>query len=783
MRKFVFAFIVICALPNLLFSQWKRVQGIPKPYNDGYYLDVYFLESNPQYGWICGYNGVVLRTTDGGNNWDYAIIPNAYQLESIFFVNEKIGYTSGLVSNMDTYGAIYKSTDGGKSWFNVSPPGYSVDIWGNIFLDANTGFAIGGGCGDEQQFYKTTDGGKSWKVFYGNYYNSGLSDILFDQNGIGYASSSGAIWRTTDLGNTWQIFCITGSNDWQEEITLSGQTFLLPYSGGCTGGNGGGGMRISTDMGKSWRNHELGIPMFGSFLLSPKKGWVVGWQQAIYYTSDAGNTWELKNCGIDKGIDLDDIWCINDTTAFVVGKGVWKLTRLDTAKPEIVASQNPACQGDTVILSATKNYENYKWSTGETSPQIKVTKPGEYWLYAYNTICDTGTSEKLNVIFYPKIPLTLQVSDTSNLCQGDTVKVSIKENFQNYNWSTGETTKEILITQSGKYYITASDSNGCSSKDSINIFIAPLPDPKINVNGSVNFCVGDSTELESAYDYPFYEWYEETSTQPISNDKKIKIGSSGRYKLKVRNIYNCESESDYIDIIVRPDTNKLAFSIKETELNFDSTNFPNMIFKTIIIKNQSWEDQIITDIYILHNKAFSIPQSQFPIFIKAFDSAEVRVCYYPSQMGTERDTLILNDVCWPHYLPMVAVAVPNTYIANTKCNIQIKLTTEDLQPVYEKAMINQPYPNPTQSIITIPITIESKSQLDFTSIPIPIFMYNLYGEKIMSAYIKVENSEIIGTTNYYNIQAIFDLSKLSNGIYIISIDGINKQIFKVMKEN
>ncbi|HRT68268.1 MAG TPA: YCF48-related protein, partial [Bacteroidota bacterium] len=315
MRKFVFAFIVICALPNLLFSQWKRVQGIPKPYNDGYYLDVYFLESNPQYGWICGYNGVVLRTTDGGNNWDYAIIPNAYQLESIFFVNEKIGYTSGLVSNMDTYGAIYKSTDGGKSWFNVSPPGYSVDIWGNIFLDANTGFAIGGGCGDEQQFYKTTDGGKSWKVFYGNYYNSGLSDILFDQNGIGYASSSGAIWRTTDLGNTWQIFCITGSNDWQEEITLSGQTFLLPYSGGCTGGNGGGGMRISTDMGKSWRNHELGIPMFGSFLLSPKKGWVVGWQQSIYYTSDAGNTWELKNCGIDKGIDLDDIWCINDTTA------------------------------------------------------------------------------------------------------------------------------------------------------------------------------------------------------------------------------------------------------------------------------------------------------------------------------------------------------------------------------------------------------------------------------------------------------------------------------------
>ena len=326
MRKFILAFFLLCAIPNLLFSQWKRVTNIPKPFDEGYYLDVYFLESNPQYGWTCGYNGVVLRTTDGGNSWDYAIIPFAYQLESIFFVNEKVGYTSGLVGSTIPGGAIFKSVDGGKTWFNVSPPG-NVDIWGNIFLDANTGFAIGGGCGNEQQFYKTTNGGNSWIPLYDNYYDSGLSDIMFDPNGIGYASSSGVIWRTTDVGRTWQVFSITGPNDWQEEITLSGQTFLLPYSSGCTGSDGGGGWRYSTDMGKTWKNQEMGIPMFGAFLLSPNKGWVVGWRESVYYTSDAGTTWELKNCGIDKGTDLDDIWCVNDTTVFIVGEGVWKLPR------------------------------------------------------------------------------------------------------------------------------------------------------------------------------------------------------------------------------------------------------------------------------------------------------------------------------------------------------------------------------------------------------------------------------------------------------------------------
>lgn len=780
MKKIIYALLILVALPNLLFSQWKRVEGIPKPYDNHYYLDVYFLESNPQYGWICGYNGVVLRTTDGGENWDYAIIPFAYQLESIFFVNEKVGYTSGLTASIGAQGAIFKSTDGGKSWANVSPPGF-IDIWGNIFLNENVGFAIGGGCGNEQQFYKTTNGGKSWSAFYENYYDSGLSDVIFDENsGVGYAASSGAIWRTTDFGNTWQIFAITGSRDWQEEITLSGQTFLLPYSGGCTGDAGGGGMRISTDMGRTWNNYELGVPMFGSFLLSPNEGWVVGWNKSIYYTSDAGSNWELRNCGIENGIDLDDIWCIDDTTAFVVGIGVWKLTSLDTAKPEIIASQNPACPGDTVILSAKKDYESYRWSTGDTTAQLKITEPGEYWLFAYNTICDTGTSEKYFVNFYPKSNLTLQVSDTSNLCEGDTVIVSILEDFQNYNWSTGETSKVVNITQSGKYYISVIDSNGCTVRDSIDIFIAPLPDPKIIVNGRVDFCVGDSTELESAYDYLFYEWYERSSIMPISNEKKIKIGSSGHYKLKVRNIYNCEKESEYIEIIVRPDTNKFAFSLKESEFDLGSTKFPNIKCKMITVKNQSWEDQIITDVYIAKNTAFSIPQSQFPIFIKANDSAEIQICYYPSAIGFERDTIMLNDVCWPHYVPLVAESMPNVYIANSICDVQIKLTTENLEIKYERALIGQPYPNPSESSISLPITLESKSEIDLNSLPITL--YNLYGEEIQKPVLTIYHIQRQGEINYYYLKAVFDLSKYQNGIYFISVDGMNKQIFKVIKD-
>ncbi len=126
---------------------------------------------------------------------------------------------------------------------------------------------------------------------------------------------------TNDYGVTWNFFSTSGNYDWQEDIHLSGNTFLVPYSTDCGGGGGNGGARISTDFGVTWRQKSFGTSMFGSFLLDNKRGWVVGWNRSAYYTSDAGVTWENKNCGITPGADLDDLRFTNDTTGFVVGVG------------------------------------------------------------------------------------------------------------------------------------------------------------------------------------------------------------------------------------------------------------------------------------------------------------------------------------------------------------------------------------------------------------------------------------------------------------------------------
>ena len=94
-------------------AQWVKAQ-LPAPYSTGYYLDIFFLDSDPNYGWACSLEGYVVRTTDGGTTWAGVRVPIRAQnlgpdLESIQFLTPQIGYTSGPAG-------IYRSYNGGASW-------------------------------------------------------------------------------------------------------------------------------------------------------------------------------------------------------------------------------------------------------------------------------------------------------------------------------------------------------------------------------------------------------------------------------------------------------------------------------------------------------------------------------------------------------------------------------------------------------------------------------------------------------------------------------------------
>ncbi|MDZ7623914.1 MAG: YCF48-related protein [Ignavibacteriaceae bacterium] len=67
---------------------------------------LYFVDSD--FGYVVGDSGYVLRTTDGGLNWETTQLDSTINLNSIHFSNPYTGFIVG------GFGSIYKTTNVGK---------------------------------------------------------------------------------------------------------------------------------------------------------------------------------------------------------------------------------------------------------------------------------------------------------------------------------------------------------------------------------------------------------------------------------------------------------------------------------------------------------------------------------------------------------------------------------------------------------------------------------------------------------------------------------------------
>lgn len=130
------------------------------------------------------------------------------------------------------------------------------------------------------------------------------------------------------------------------------------------------------------------------------------------------------------------------------------------------------CPGDSAKLSAMPELPNYTyiWSNGAKTSSIMIGDSALYWVKIFNENgCYDSTSIKLNQYSSPKIRL---FTDIDNIISKGLTKVIKSDSYGKklvLNWSTGEATSNITIKDAGKYFITAIDSNGCTSKDSIEI--------------------------------------------------------------------------------------------------------------------------------------------------------------------------------------------------------------------------------------------------------------------------------------------------------------------------
>ena len=120
----------------------------------------------------------------------------------------------------------------------------------------------------------------------------------------------------------------------------------------------------------------------------------------------------------------------------------------------------------------------------------------------------------------PETPLT--VTGDTELCPGETTEISAPAGYT-YQWSNGETSQNITVSESGVYSVIIEDGDGCLGfSETVVISIIEETMPEITAMGDETFCLGGSVTLTST-EAGGYTWPDGSSTQ------SIEVFESGTY--------------------------------------------------------------------------------------------------------------------------------------------------------------------------------------------------------------------------------------------------------------
>ena len=310
--------LLLVSAGKLKAQQWRELHtGVTE---DLY--DVCCIDTNTVF--VCGQNGVILKTTDGGESWDEKYRQPGCQMTKICFVNPQVGYAfcDSIISIFSHTWSLMKTEDSGETWHSTGTPqnssfvvfdGWSVlvnrYVCSEMTLNSTDTIVI---AISYDGVYRSLDGGVSFEKTSTEDFV--LADVcgLYLENDIGYLlwkarsnQQNAGISKTEDGGETWH--CITTVSDRtsnlgfahfhnREHVRLFGQFFVNPNSSYTL---------LETQNGfSSFEMSHRGLSFYGDVELymsscfsNQQNGMALIWSQgfvtswSIYYTQDDGTSW------------------------------------------------------------------------------------------------------------------------------------------------------------------------------------------------------------------------------------------------------------------------------------------------------------------------------------------------------------------------------------------------------------------------------------------------------------------------------------------------------------
>ncbi len=225
--------------------------------------------------------------------------------------------------------------------------------------------------------------------------------------------------------------------------------------------------------------------------------------------------------------------------------GNYQVVVLDESGCEVIISSsldNPAsvvpeisgpvavCEGDSVVLSVTGNFEQFFWSTGESGNSIVALEAGHFEVTAVDDEgCWGVAGYDVGSIPIPEV----QMLGDSVLCVNETSVLTLNGSFLSQIWSDGMTGDSMYVDLPGIYSANIEFAPGCWMERSMEI--KPNEIPPVIISGSLTFCEDGSTQLFTNDNYNSFLW-SDGSTNP-----QLEVSDAGIYHLTVIDSNGCSS--------------------------------------------------------------------------------------------------------------------------------------------------------------------------------------------------------------------------------------------------
>jgi gliding motility-associated-like protein len=187
------------------------------------------------------------------------------------------------------------------------------------------------------------------------------------------------------------------------------------------------------------------------------------------------------------------------------------------------------CSGQTITLQSTNTFNSYLWNNGQTTATISINSPGVYWVDV-----PSGCSIARDSIVVGLSSFPFNIGPDMTICQGDTTNVQSVGTFTSIAWNTGSSSTSIQVNAPGIYSAIATNANGCTEQDSMEVFQNP----------TVYFGFSDSICTGSTY---------------IFNGQSLNL--AGTYIDTLQNILGCDSIVTLQLSLVQPSSSSISASI------------------------------------------------------------------------------------------------------------------------------------------------------------------------------------------------------------------------------